>query len=102
MEHVQHGPVHDGDAAVHDGHQPAVHGSGPGAAHGPAHDKHAGHSVAMFRDKFWLSLLLTIPVVVLSHDVADWLGYETPMLPGIEYVPALLGTIIFLYGGMVF
>ena len=34
------------------------------AAEAGAHDKHAGHSVAMFRDRFWLSLLLTIPVVV--------------------------------------
>ena len=66
------------------------------------HDKHAGHSVAMFRDKFWLSLALTVPVVLLSHDVADWLGYTIPMIPGIEYVPAALGTAVFLYGGLVF
>ncbi|MGH2394069.1 MAG: HAD-IC family P-type ATPase, partial [Candidatus Limnocylindria bacterium] len=65
------------------------------------HDKHAGHSVAMFRDKFWLSLALTIPVL-LSHDIQEWFGYSVPMFPGIEYVPAILGTIIFLYGGMVF
>jgi Cu2+-exporting ATPase len=30
------------------------------------------------------------------------LGYEVPMLPGIELVPAILGTIVFLYGGLVF
>jgi P-type Cu2+ transporter len=34
-----------------------------------SHDRHAGHSVAMFRDKFWLSLALTIPVVFWSTDV---------------------------------
>ena len=56
----------------------------------------------MFRDKFWLSFALTIPVVLLSHDVQRWLGYSVPMLPGIEYVPAVLGTIVFLYGGLVF
>ncbi len=66
------------------------------------HDKHAGHSVAMFRDKFWLSLALTIPVVLLSHDIQEWFGYTVPMIPGIEYVPAILGTIVFVYGGMVF
>jgi Cu2+-exporting ATPase len=66
------------------------------------HDRHEGHSVAMFRDKFWLSLALTIPVVLLSHDVQTWLGYEIPPFPGVEYVPAILGTIIFLYGGLVF
>ena len=56
----------------------------------------------MFRDKFWLSLALTIPAVLLSPDVPGWLGYSIPAFPGIEYVPAILGTIIFLYGGLVF
>jgi Cu2+-exporting ATPase len=56
----------------------------------------------MFRDKFWLSLALTIPVTLLSHDIQEWFGYSIPMIPGIEYWPALLGSIIFLYGGMVF
>jgi len=82
---------------VHDGHAAPSGHSGHGA-----HDKHEGHSVAMFRDKFWLSLALTIPVVLLSPDIATWFGYEIPVLPGIEYLPALLGTIIFLYGGLVF
>jgi Cu2+-exporting ATPase len=38
------------------------------------HDRHAGHSVAMFRDRFWLSLLLTVPVVTWSADIQKWLG----------------------------
>jgi Cu2+-exporting ATPase len=66
------------------------------------HDRHEGHSVAMFRDKFWLSLALTIPTVLLSPEVGGWIGYTIPSIPGIEYVPAILGTIIFFYGGMVF
>jgi len=66
------------------------------------HDKHAGHSVAMFRDKFWLSLALTIPVVLLSRDIGTWFGYSIPAIPGIEYLPAVIGTVIFFYGGMVF
>ena len=56
----------------------------------------------MFRDKFWLSLALTIPVVLLSHDIQNWFGYSVPMFPGIDYVPAIIGTVIFFYGGMVF
>jgi Cu2+-exporting ATPase len=56
----------------------------------------------MFRDKFWLSLILTIPVVLLSHDIQSWFGYTVPMLPGMEYLPAVLGTVIFGYGGLVF
>ena len=56
----------------------------------------------MFRDRFWLSFALTIPVVVLSHDIQTWFGYEVPMFPGIEYLPAAIGTVIFFYGGLVF
>ena len=56
----------------------------------------------MFRDKFWLSLALTVPVVLLSQDIQEWFGYSVPMFPGIEYVPAVLGTVVFLYGGLVF
>ncbi len=68
----------------------------------PGHDKHAGHSVAMFRDKFWLSLALTVPVVLLSDDVQMWFGYEIPRFPGYVYLGAVLGTVVFLYGGLVF
>jgi P-type Cu2+ transporter len=85
----------------HAGHDMAAAHAGDDMASG-GHDKHAGHSVAMFRDKFWLSLALTIPVVLLSHDIQEWFGYTIPMVPGIEYVPAILGTIVFLYGGLVF
>jgi len=56
----------------------------------------------MFRDKFWLSLALTIPTVLLSLEVAGWIGYTIPSIPGIQYAPAILGTIIFFYGGLVF
>ena len=70
---------------------------------GPAgHDRHEGHSVAMFRDTFWLSLALTIPTVLLSPEVAGWLGYMIPSIVGVAWVPAILGTVIFGYGGIVF
>ena len=72
------------------------------AAHATGHDRHAGHSVAKFRDKFWLSLALTIPVVLLSPDIQEWFGYSVPPFPGDQYAAALLGTIVFLYGGLVF
>src|SRR5262245_1370065 len=67
-----------------------------------AHDRHAGHSVAMFRDRFWLSFALTIPVVVWSREVQHWLGYTAPTFPGSALIPAVLGTIVILYGGLVF
>jgi P-type Cu2+ transporter len=73
-----------------------AHGQGAG------HDRHAGHSVAMFRDKFWLSLLLTLPVVFWSSDLREWLGYTAPAFPGSDWIPPILGTIVFFYGGLVF
>lgn len=66
------------------------------------HDKHAGHSVAMFKDKFWLSLLLTIPVLVYSEMIQHWLSFTPPSFAGSEYVPFVFSTIIFFYGGLVF
>lgn len=71
------------------------------AAH-MGHDRHAGHAVAMFRDKFWVTLILTLPVVVWSSEVQHWLGYTAPTFPGSQYIPAILGTVVFLYGGSVF
>src|SRR5437870_10048711 len=65
-----------------------------------SHDRHAGHSVAMFRGKFWLSFALTIPVVFWSPDVQHWLGYTAPSFPGSKFIPAILGTVVFIYGGM--
>jgi len=56
----------------------------------------------MFRDKFWLSFALTIPVVFWSSDVQHWLGYTAPSFPGSNLIPAILGTIVFFYGGLVF
>jgi Cu2+-exporting ATPase len=68
----------------------------------PHHDTHAGHSVAMFRDKFWLTLLLTIPTLVWGHMLPRLLHYSPPPVPGAHWIPALFGTAVFLYGGLVF
>jgi len=66
------------------------------------HDRHAGHSVTMFRDKFWLSFALTIPVVFWSADVQHWLGYTAPSFPSSTWIAPILGTVVFVYGGLVF
>ncbi len=56
----------------------------------------------MFRDKFWLSLAFTIPVIFWSTDVQHWLGYTAPSFPGSRFIPAIFGTVVFVYGGLVF
>ena len=96
-EHDHHEPASSGQMASQGMTMPDMSGAGHSA-----HDRHAGHSVAMFRDKFWLSFALTIPVVLLSPDIQEWFGYTVPTFPGSEYLPAILGTIVFSYGGLVF
>ena len=70
-------------------------------AHG-GHDRHEGHSVAMFRDRFWITLLLSIPTLVWSGMVQHMFGFSAPAFPGSLYIPALFGTAVYLYGGSVF
>ena len=93
MEQMTTG-AHEKMADPHAGHKMAEdHGS---------HERHAGHSVAMFRDKFWLSFALTIPVIFWSTDVQHWLGYTAPSFPGSKLIAPILGTVVFVYGGLVF
>src|ERR1022692_2311455 len=91
---MDHNDAHGKVADPHAGHtMPDTHGN---------HDRHAGHSVAMFRDKFWLTFALTIPVIFWSTDVQHWLRYTAPAFPGSRFLPAILGTVVFVYGGLVF
>jgi Cu2+-exporting ATPase len=55
----------------------------------------------MFRQKFWLSLALTVPVVLTSEMVMDWFGYSLDF-PGVDRVGPVLGSVVFLYGGWPF
>ncbi|HEX5542673.1 MAG TPA: heavy metal translocating P-type ATPase [Micromonospora sp.] len=64
-------------------------------------DKHAGHDPAAFRRKFWLSLALTIPIVLTSRLVMDWLGYSLTF-PGVSLIGPVLGSVVFFYGGWPF
>ena len=95
-----HGPATSSDATGHAHH---AHDAA-GADHGVGgHDKHAGHSVEMFRQKFWGTLLLSIPTIVWAPMIQHWFGYEAPGGPvASRWVPAIFGTLVFGYGGWVF
>ncbi|TDT86067.1 Cu2+-exporting ATPase [Arthrobacter sp. AG258] len=83
--HPHHGGhEHDDDHAVH------------------THGQHAGHSTAMFKNRFWLTLALSVPVVYFSPMMGHLLGYMPPEFPGAAWIPPVLGTVIFLYGGQPF
>ena len=78
-----------------------AHPSGGHAAH-TGHDKHAGHTPEMFRDRFFVSLLLTLPILYFSEHFQDWFGYRAAQFPGSAWVNPVLGTILYFYGGLVF
>lgn len=67
-----------------------------------SHDKHAGHSPNMFQQRFWISSALTVPVILYSGMIQEWLGFTMPSFPGSQWVPFIFGTIVFFYGGLVF
>jgi Cu2+-exporting ATPase len=66
------------------------------------HDKHEGHSTNAFKTKFWVSLVLSIPVVLYSEVVQKLLQWRAPIFPGSAYVQFVLASVIFFYGGWVF
>lgn len=88
---------HHGDHEGHEGH--ADHGGHTGHHD---HGEHAGHSPEMFRNRFWLSLILSIPVVFFSPMFAEIIGYRIPEFPGSTWIAPVLGTVIFGYGGSPF
>ncbi len=89
---------HDAD---HGGHGSAGQGSIHGHDEHAGHDKHAGHDPEMFRRRFLISLVLTIPLVLTSHMVMEWFSY-TLDFPGMSWVGPVLGSVVFLWGGWPF
>jgi P-type Cu2+ transporter len=80
-------------AAASGGHEHSAHAG---------HDKHAGHSVEMFRDRFWICLALTIPALIWEPMLQEWFDYRAPPFPGSIFIPAIFGSLVFFYGGWVF
>ena len=56
----------------------------------------------MFRDRFWISAMLTVPAVIWSGHIEMLLRYRAPAVPGASWIPAVFGTLVFLYGGRAF
>jgi len=87
MEHTTHATSHE-HMTGHENHA--------------GHDDHAGHDPAIFRRKFWLTLVLTVPTLVFSQGLQEILGLSGPRFPGSQFIPAAFGVAIFFYGGLVF
>ncbi|GAB3270221.1 HAD family hydrolase [Arthrobacter pigmenti] len=104
-DHHEHGGGHGTD---HEGHQDQdAHGGHDGHESHQGHQSHGGHGghgdhAAQFRQKFWLTLVLAIPVVYFSPMFGHLLGYTAPEFPGSSWIAPVLGTVIFFYGGWPF
>jgi Cu2+-exporting ATPase len=66
------------------------------------HDEHAGHDVEVFRRRFWVSLVLTLPTLIWGHMLQMAIGYEAPTFPGSDWIAPIFGVAVFAYGGRVF
>src|SRR3989344_5591197 len=60
--------------------------------HDHGNTKHAGHSTKMFLRKFWISLILTIPVVLYADVLRSIFNWSLPEFAGMEYMPVVLST----------
>ena len=111
--HAQHAVPNTGQTAqgaidhgVHAGHinhaMPAEQGQNAG------HDAHAGHGVShmgheqMFRKRFWISLLLSLPVIFYSQGLQMMTGIMMPAFPGSQWLAPVFSVIVFVYGGVPF
>ncbi len=64
-------------------------------------DKHEGHHTADFLKRFWISVIITVPILLLSDMIQEWAGFHFTF-PGDDYVLLTLGTVIYGYGGLPF
>lgn len=90
-------PVDQGMNQRKHGMDHSKHGMDPGG-----HDRHSGHSPQMFRNRFFVNLLLTFPILYYGHLFQRWFGYQAQQFPGSEWITPVIATVIFIYGGRPF
>ena len=106
MDHAE--PSIDGNAhanhAMHDPKETESPSKQKDHSEHQAHARHTDHSghERMFQTRFWISLVLSIPVIVFSPMIQKLLNYSIPALPGAEWIPFLFALVIFAYGGVPF
>jgi Cu2+-exporting ATPase len=94
-QHTEAAPVKKQPAPVSHSH----HNMNPPMGH-EGHDHHA-MMINDFKKRFWISLILTVPVLLLSEMIQHWLKFEIKF-PGDKYVLLILSSFIFFYGGWPF
>jgi len=100
-------PAASGEMASHEQHEPAGH-EGEGHGHGSHEGHREGHGgmheghEQMFRRRFFVSTLLSVPVLLYSEMLQEWLGFSVPAFPGSEWINPVFAVIVFAYGGVPF
>jgi len=112
----EHPESHDHAHHAHTGQPPAAATHDHSMAHAgphvatsarpaaPEHADHADHTghEQMFRRRFWVSTLLSIPVLLFSPFIQERLGYQLPEFPGSAWITPVFAVVIFGYGGLPF
>lgn len=78
------------------------HNHSPHHQHEAQHDKHAGHHTADFLKKFWISLVLSVPIFFYSEMAMEVFNIRGPEFIGWQYLLFLLGSVTYFYCGWVF
>lgn len=110
MEHKEHNHIHQ-PSEQNGGHEMHDHNHGmpqdslqehKNHDH-QSHDHAGGHMAHMgnLRQKFWVSLIITIPIIMLSSMMGLKLPFQFSF-PGSDWVVLILATFLFFYGGMPF
>ncbi len=89
---------HQAHAGAGHSHRTTQAGEKEGHQH---HVNHSGHE-RMFRRRFWVSLVLSIPVLIYSPTIQNWLGFSMPAFTGSQWITPLFAVLIFFYGGLPF
>jgi Cu2+-exporting ATPase len=99
MDHKHHNHTHEDHKHSHEHHDHSNHNNGH-----ESHDHHQGHHAHMiedFKKRFWVSLVITLPIIVLAPMIQELIGYQL-RFNGDRYVQFVLSSIIFFYGGWPF
>jgi Cu2+-exporting ATPase len=99
--HAEHVMGQDAQAGAAGGHQGGHEDHGQHEGGHEAHLDHRGHE-QMFRRRFWVSLVLSIPVLVFSTAVQGFLNYHLPAFAGSRWITPAFSVIVFFYGGVPF
>lgn len=88
-------PIH----GAHD-HQAMQMAHGAAGGH-TGHIDHSGHEL-LFRNRFWVCLLLSLPVLLYTQMLQMWFGFTMPQFPGSAWIGPLFSLMVFLVGGVPF